>query len=122
MDFLEDKAMAFQTGIGLSKFHLMCSDLDHSKFENSIKNFHNTKHYIDQFNMSIKHYNFMKLEDNVNKRIQELINSLSIHILYAKFILGYLREKTIDLSVIHGDPKLSNFLFDIKYKLSLIHI
>ena len=27
-DILEDKIMAYQTGIGLAKFHLICSDLD----------------------------------------------------------------------------------------------
>ena len=41
-DCLEDEIMAYQTGIGLAKFHLICSDLDSFKLTNSIKNFHNT--------------------------------------------------------------------------------
>ena len=98
--------MAYQTGLGLAKFHLILLDLDPSKLENSIKNFHNTKYYIDQFNISLKDYNFMKLDDNVNKRVQKLISSLSNHILYVEFILGSLKKKSIDLSVIHGDPKV----------------
>ena len=123
-DILKDKIMAYQTGLGLSKFHRTCSDLDLTKLENTIKDFHNTKHYIDQFNNTIKDFNFNKLEDNVNKRVQKLMFSLSNHILYVEFLLVYLKRKSIDFSVIHGDPKLSNFLFDIqnKYVVSLIDL
>ena len=40
------------------------------------------------------------------------------------FLIEYLKKRTIDIGVIHGDPKLSNFLFDIKYKyvVSLIDL
>jgi len=121
---LEDKIMAYQTGLGLAKFHINCSDLDSSKLESSIKNFHNTKYYIDQYVMNLKDYNFFKLDDEVSKRVQTLIFSLSNHVIYVQSILRSLEEKSIDCSVIHGDPKLSNFLFDIKSKhvVSLIDL
>ncbi len=123
-DILEDKIMAYQTGLGLARFHQTCSDLDFTKLEKSFKDFHNTKYYIGQFNKIIKDKNFMKLEDNVNKRVEKLISSLSNHIVYVEFMLGYLKEKSIDHRVIHGDPKLSNFLFDNKdkYVVSLIDL
>ena len=123
-DILEDKIMAYQTGIGLAKFHLICSDIDFTKLRTSIKNFHNTKHYIDQFNIILKDYNFIELDDKVNKRVQNLISNLSSHIEYVEFILRNLKQKLIPLSVIHGDPKLSNFLFDSQYKyvVSLIDL
>tara|TARA_B100000965_G_scaffold397458_1_gene414035 strand:- start:68 stop:1231 length:1164 start_codon:yes stop_codon:yes gene_type:complete len=123
-EVLEDKIMAYETGIGLAKFHLTCSDLDFRKLENSIKDFHDTKYYIDQFNRTINDYNFLKLENNVNRRVENLIFSLSKHISYVEFILGYIKGKSIAHSVIHGDPKLSNFLFDIQYKyvVSLIDL
>jgi len=123
-NILEDKIMACEAGIGLAKFHISCSDLDSTKLENSIKYFHNTKHYIKQFKMILEDYNFIKLDDNVNRRVQKLILSLSSHIVYVEFILGYLKQQSIDLSAIHGDPKLSNFLFDIKdkYVVSLIDL
>ncbi len=123
-DILEDEFMAYQTGVGLAKFHLSCSDLDTKKLKKSIKYFHNTKHYIDEFILNCKDYNFMKLENKVKKRVQNLIFSLSNHIEYVKFILGLLNKKSIEHSVIHGDPKLSNFLFDIKnkYVVSLIDL
>tara|TARA_Y100001968_G_scaffold292136_1_gene297087 strand:- start:65 stop:1228 length:1164 start_codon:yes stop_codon:yes gene_type:complete len=124
LDTLEDKTMAYQTGIGLAKFHVTCSDLDSSKLENSIKNFHNTKYYIDQYFINLIDYSFLRLEDEVNKRVQNLISSLSNHVLYVESMLGSLKGKLMDFSVIHGDPKLSNFLFDVnsKYVVSLIDL
>ena len=123
-DILEDKLMAYQAGRGLSIFHSICSDIDSSKLGISINNFHNTKYYIKQYKLNIRDYNFLKLDFDVNKRVQNLIFSLSNHILYVEFILGYLKKKSIDYNVIHGDPKLSNFLFDIKsrYVVSLIDL
>ncbi len=124
LDTLEDKKMAYETGLGLAKFHINCSDLDSSKLGISIKNFHNTKYFIDQYMINLKDYNFLKLDYKVNKRVQKLIFSLSNHILYASSILRSIEKKSIDRTVIHGDPKLSNFLFDInsKYVVSLIDL
>ena len=124
LDTLEDKKMAYQTGLGLAKFHINCSDLDSSKLRSSIKNFHDTKYYIDQYMINLKEYNFLQLDYEINKRVQHLICSLSNHILYASSILRFMEKKSIDRTVIHGDPKLSNFLFDInsKYVVSLIDL
>ena len=46
---LEDERMAYQTGLGLAKFHLLCSDFDCSKLRIGINNFHNTSYYINQY-------------------------------------------------------------------------
>ena len=123
-DILDDKLMAYQTGLGLAKFHLSCSDFDYKNLKSSINYFHNTKYFIDQFYISLNDYEFGKQDEHVNKRLQELILSLSKHIVYVEYILGLLEKKSIDQNIIHGDPKLSNFLFDIQYKyvVSLIDL
>ena len=123
-DYLEDEKMAYQTGIGLARFHLLCSDLDCSKLKNSIKNFHDTRYYIEEYKRTIKDYNFNKLDNEVRKRIDGLIICLADHIELANFLLTSLSKEGLDHKVIHGDPKLSNFLFDIKYKyvVSLIDL
>tara|TARA_B100000579_G_C22773634_1_gene825385 strand:+ start:221 stop:1408 length:1188 start_codon:yes stop_codon:yes gene_type:complete len=123
-DILEDEMMAYQTGLGLSKFHLLCSDLDCSKLVNSIRNFHDTRYYIDIYFKTIKDFNFNKLDKEVIKRIENLAKSLSIHIEYVDPLLTFLSKKSIENNVIHGDPKLNNFLFDIKkkYVVSMIDL
>ena len=121
---LEDEIMAYQTGIGLSKFHMLCSDLDCSKLKNSIKNFHNINYYIDQYITTLQYHDFLKFSDKVNQRVQNLIHNISNQIQYVQFLLRSLRLDLLDHNVIHGDPKLSNFLFDIDYKyvVSLIDL
>ncbi len=124
LDSLEDELMAFQAGIGLAKFHSFCSDLDSSKLGNTLNNFHNTKYYLDQYIINIRDYDYIKFDDSVNKRIKSLRDSLSIHISYVEYLYISLKKNMIDQNVIHGDPKLSNFLFDIQYKyvVSLIDL
>ena len=124
LDFLEDNVMAYEAGIGLAKFHFIFSDFDSTELKKSIKNFHNTKYYIEQYIVSLENYDFMKLECNLKKRVKDLTYSLSNHIGYVDFLLNSLNTNSINNNVIHGDPKLSNFLFDNKYKyvVSLIDL
>ncbi len=123
-DCLEDEIMAYQTGIGLAKFHLICSDLDSFKLTNSIKNFHNINYYIDQYIKTLNDFDFAQLDNSTNKRTRELVYFLSNHIRYVQLVLISIRNESLDYKVIHGDPKLSNFLFDRqhKYVVSLIDL
>ena len=124
IDSLEDERMAYQAGIGLAKFHLICSDLDCSELKDSMKNFHNTKYYIDQYIRTLSDHNLMRLDIEVGNRLDYLVNCLSKHIGFVDLLLKSLGEKSLQYNVIHGDPKLSNFLFDIhdKYVVSLIDL
>ena len=123
-DYLEDQKMAYQTGIGLSKFHLLCSDINSSKLEKTIKNFHNTNYYINKYLITIKNYDFIKLDNNIKTRVDNIIINLSNHIEYVQSLYSTLDRDLIKDDVIHGDPKLSNFLFDFRYKyvVSLIDL
>ncbi len=124
LDVLQDHGMAYQAGLGLAKFHYICSDLDSSKLGNSIKNFHNTRYYINQYILTIKEYDFNKLDDELRIRIEDLMRYLSLHIKYVDSLLLTLSKISMKKVVIHGDPKLSNFLFDIqdKFVVSLIDL
>ena len=123
-DFLEDEMMAYQAGLGLAKFHIICSDIDASILENSISNFHNTNYYIEKYLISLKEFDFEKLNDFENNRVHSLINCLTKHFGYVESLYESLINSNIEQNVIHGDPKLSNFLFDIQYKyvVSLIDL
>ena len=57
---------------------------------------------------------FSNYQNEIKKRINDLRKCLSNHFGLVDFLLTSLSEENIDLNVIHGDPKLSNFLFDLK--------
>ena len=122
--FLQDNKMAFEIGIGLAKFHFLCSDIDTSKIVKSIKNFHDTNFYINQYLKSLKDFDFHKLDKIVFKRVQFLLCKLSDHIEYVESLIRLLNNELVEYKVIHGDPKLSNFLFDKKsrFVVSLIDL
>ena len=124
LDYLDDEIMAYEIGSGLAKFHFVCSDLDCSKIVNSIENFHNTKYYIDKYFLSLKDFDSEKLDIKSKKRVESLIFGISNHIKYIEFLIRSLEKHPIAFNVIHGDPKLSNFLFDSHYKyvVSLIDL
>tara|TARA_Y100001968_G_scaffold72810_1_gene64137 strand:- start:2310 stop:3473 length:1164 start_codon:yes stop_codon:yes gene_type:complete len=123
-DYLENDEMARQVGIGLARFHSICSDLDSSRILNSISNFHNTIYYIDQYSRTINTYNLEKLDHETKSRTILLISSLSEHVNYLESLIPYINKKLTDKKIIHGDPKLSNFLFDKSSKnvVSLIDL
>ena len=123
-DYLEDNAMAFQTGVGLAKFHSICSDLECSRLKTNITNFHNIHYYIDEYTKSFDNYKLVKLENHYEERIKTLNIFCSKQIFFAKSLAKSLDENLIVKNVIHGDPKLSNFLFDIhhKYVVSMIDL
>ena len=124
LDLLQDQEMAYQVGLGLAKFHFLCSDLDPSRLGNSIKNFHNTRYYLNQYILTIKEYDFNKLDYELRIRIEDLIRYLSFHIKYVDSLFTTLSKISMKKFVIHGDPKLTNFLFDMqdKYVVSLIDL
>ena len=124
LNFLEDLAMAYQTGLGLAKFHLICSDLDCSKLENNIENFHNTKYYIDKYILTLKDFKLINLDNVEKNRVINLISNLTPHIRYVQYLLKSFNKDSLVHNVIHGDPKLSNFLFDLQHKsvVSLIDL
>tara|TARA_Y100001968_G_scaffold293023_1_gene298700 strand:- start:91 stop:1260 length:1170 start_codon:yes stop_codon:yes gene_type:complete len=121
---LNDKSLAYEVGIGLAKFHWLCSDIDSSKIVNSINYFHNTKFYLDKYILNLRHFGFTNLDDEINKRLKNLIIDLSKHLDFIEPILETIMIESIDYNIIHGDPKLSNFLFDAQHEfvVSLIDL
>ncbi len=116
LDLLEDEKMSYQTGLGLSKFHIAFSDMQPSSISTTIKNFHNTRYYLDKYIIALKYFNFSKIDKKVNQRLNNIIYNISNHINYIEYLLTSLKKQSIERKIIHGDPKLSNFLFDKKYK------
>jgi Ser/Thr protein kinase RdoA (MazF antagonist) len=95
---------AEQAGFALGHFHRLISDLDPHLLRDTLPGFHITPGYL-------KHYHqVLQRPDKQEKRycsefiarFQYIANDLEV----AK------RQGLLSLRVIHGDPKLNNFLFD----------
>ncbi len=124
LNFLEDSNMAYQIGLGLAKFHFILQDFQSSRIISTIKNFHNTNYYIDQYLISLQDFDFSRLDNKLVERVNILTNNLLFHVEYVKSLTLLFDNESLDNQLIHGDPKLSNFLIDFnqRFVVSLIDL
>jgi Ser/Thr protein kinase RdoA (MazF antagonist) len=90
LETLDNLAQAGQVGFALGQFHRITWELDVGKLHDTLPGFHITPQYLAQYSL-------------VRTRPDVLEDAF----LEAARNQGLLRER-----VIHGDPKLNNFLFD----------
>ena len=88
----------------LAEFHLYLKDFDNDSFENPIPDFCNFLFRIDEFKDSIQNGDAHRIM-NSTKLIQGIKSNLPIIKKYIDV------EMTLPIRIIHGDPKISNFLF-----------
>ena len=110
---IEKSYQAKEVGYGLGLFHSMLIDMPADDLKVNIDNFHDVKHYFEEYDDCFFENRFikvlesktkirvLKLVDLINSRRQSVINSFN-----------YLNNTSKNIGVIHGDPKLGNFLFE----------
>ncbi len=119
LEMLANVDQAQQVGLALGHFHSLLSDLDSSLLHDTLPGFHVAPEYIKSYQRVL-----------TTTFVQSDPDSLYC----AEFIAGY-KHLAVDLEtakargllalrVIHGDPKLNNFLFDKDSKkiISLIDL
>lgn len=97
---LKDAKMAKEAGAIYAKFHETVSKMPYT-FQ-SKKVLHDTEKIFDTFRHTIESYRDSELMLDVINDVVFLLNQMP----------KYFLPKTLPLRVIHGDPKISNILFD----------
>jgi Ser/Thr protein kinase RdoA (MazF antagonist) len=96
---------ARQTGFALGHFHHLLSDLDPARLKDTLPGFHIAPAYLARYH------------DVLAKADPRLIDAdcaafIDRHQAIAGDLEAAKREGLLPLRIIHGDPKLNNFLFD----------
>jgi Ser/Thr protein kinase RdoA (MazF antagonist) len=103
LDTLENPAQAEEIGSLLGRFHLLTTEIDPVTLADPLPDFHITPRYLEHFDLvRSKARKENEAEDFCCRRIEELRPSGSI----LEQARGRLSHR-----VIHGDPKVANFLF-----------
>lgn len=99
---------ARQAGYALGRFHLLLSDLDPALMQDTLPGFHITPNYLGRYHQV--------LAQAMNAPITEEGRYCSEFIASYESIADDLesakRQRLLRSRIIHGDPKLNNFLFD----------
>ena len=111
---LENSGQAYEVGRVLGEFHSLLLDLPSKDFKMTIKGFHDTSSYLESFQKAVK-------KDPV-KRAETLEDELGFLVdraHYANQIEILTTKHKLSKRLCHGDPKLSNILFDKKREKAL---
>ncbi|WP_320674630.1 aminoglycoside phosphotransferase family protein [Prochlorococcus sp. MIT 1341] len=114
LEIIHTVEQAYSVGYSLHSFHGVFCDLPKNKLLKPIKDFHNTKQYLKTYYKLFNSVSFDNLNFSIRDRVlranrtiidnQELITELD----------ETLNSNKLTYMAIHGDPKVSNFLFDLK--------
>lgn len=98
---------ASQVGKCLARFHNLVKDMLPTELDVTLPGFHNLPLYVKKYDEAVKRY-CQEISDEL-RFCQNFVEKNRIH----AHILERLREKReVAMSVTHGDPKVSNVLFD----------
>lgn len=107
LEFIRDNADAAQIGFALAHFHRLCSDLPPQQLYDTLPGFHITPGYFAQHQQLLKQSSQVVKDDAFRHCLAFIqAHQNQIDTLENARQCGELKER-----VIHGDPKLNNFLF-----------
>jgi Ser/Thr protein kinase RdoA (MazF antagonist) len=106
-EHLSNSAEAKQVGFALAHFHRLCSTLPPAEMHDTLPGFHITPGYFQQYQTLAQNLPDIKSNAQINY-CQTFIDDFqdNIETLENAKQQGHLKER-----IIHGDPKLNNFLF-----------
>ncbi len=100
-DALETTRQALQVGALLGRFHRSVSDLEHA-FSNPRPGVHDTAAHLAKLNRALKSHRHHPRFDRVAALAERILH-----------LAADLPELPLDRErIVHGDPKISNFIFD----------
>jgi Ser/Thr protein kinase RdoA (MazF antagonist) len=105
LETLGDLQEAGQAGFALGHFHRLLSDLQPSRLQDSLPGFHITPLYLAR-------YRDVLATAASNRIDPECAAFIERHQAIADDLEAAKRQGLLPLRIIHGDPKLNNFLFD----------
>jgi Ser/Thr protein kinase RdoA (MazF antagonist) len=107
LETINNLSQAEQTGFALGHFHRLVSDLDPALLHDTLPGYHIAPDYLNQYR---RVFTQARRHDSLESLYCEKFISRFEHL--TKVLETAKKQGLLSLRVIHGDPKLNNFLFD----------
>jgi len=105
---ISDLSQAREIGWALGRFHRLTSDLDPARLSQSLPGFHVTPRYLQRFDQVIKR----PRAPSEPPALERALSWVEAYRHLAPVLEQARRTGQLPLRTTHGDPKLSNLLFD----------
>jgi Ser/Thr protein kinase RdoA (MazF antagonist) len=105
LEALEDLQEARQAGFALGHFHRLLCDLNPSQMKDTLPGFHITPSYLARYREVLAAADSRRID-------KECAAFIERHQAMTGDLEAAKRQGLLPLRIIHGDPKLNNFLFD----------
>ena len=110
-DTVTNQRQAHEAGVALARFHLLMGDLPIHQLKDTLPGFHVTPQYLQHFDNVWGNLQASKSHTRHEMiMVDDCLRVINEHRTLAG-VLEY-ADPPLPLQVIHGDPKLNNFLFD----------
>ncbi len=113
-DLISSSNQAKNIGVGLARFHSLISDLPVERISPPLTNFHNTPYHLSKYDLALQVFTDNPVDTSLKyskfPQLNSFIDSFRSEV---SFFDNAILNGDLVNHLIHGDPKISNFMFDL---------
>ncbi len=110
--YLSKPQQAYEAGFALSLFHILVNDLDPLLIKAQLPYIHSIESYLIRYDSLIQDIDFSAYPSNIKARIDSFMRFIYSQRNFIASSTSASFSTQLKNQIVHGDPKISNILFD----------
>ena len=110
-DVAQSEEHAYETGVVLGQFHRLISGIDPARLHDTLPGYHETPKYLEKYEQTAATEKARKLLSG-SEQARSLQKFIEARRDFAPVLQNALNAGELKTRLIHGDPKVSNFMID----------
>lgn len=110
-DTAQSEEHAFEAGCVLGQFHRLISGIDPERLHDTLPGYHNTPEYLAKYDQTVTTEK-AQIISRGSEQVRSLHKFIEARRTFMPVLQDALRNGELTLRLIHGDPKVSNFMID----------
>lgn len=110
-DIAQSEEHAYETGVVLGQFHRLISGIDPARLHDTLPGYHETPKYLEKYDQTIASAKARELMRG-SEQVRSLHKFIEARRDFIPVLQNALSAGEIKTRLIHGDPKVSNFMID----------